>query len=115
MPKGTVHELKYLVEIPIPYVDRRGRRLDRRRTLRWRRKVEAVLTECFGGFTPAKAPALNRVQTSGGSSSAPHALIGIPSWLIGTVWWTWSFAWARTSIRRTCSYWPMTRIPCGSK
>jgi hypothetical protein len=24
MPKGTAHELKYLVEIPIPYVDRRG-------------------------------------------------------------------------------------------
>lgn len=28
--------------------------------------MEAVLTECFGGFTPATAPALNRVQTSGG-------------------------------------------------
>ena len=66
MPKGIVHRLRYLVEIPIPHVDRRGHRLDRRKTLRWRRRVEAVLTECFGGFTPAKAPALNRVQTAGG-------------------------------------------------
>ena len=26
-----------------------------------------VLTECFGGFTPAKAPAMNRVQTASGA------------------------------------------------
>lgn len=25
-----------------------------------------MLTECFGGFTPAKAPAMNRVQTATG-------------------------------------------------
>ena len=66
MPKGRIHELRYLVEIPIPYVDRRGRTLDRRKRLRWQRKVESVLTECFGGFTPARAPAMNRVQTAGG-------------------------------------------------
>lgn len=25
-----------------------------------------MLTQCFGGFTPARAPAMNRVQTEGG-------------------------------------------------
>lgn len=62
-----MHELQYLVEIPIPYVDRRGRVLDRRKRLKWQRRIEAVLTESFGGFTPTKAPAMNRVQTAGGS------------------------------------------------
>ena len=61
-----MYELKYLVEIPIPYVDRRGRSLDRRKRSRWQRRVGAVLTECFGGFTPARAPAMNRVQTASG-------------------------------------------------
>ena len=67
MARGRVHELRYLVEIPIPYLDRRGRALDRRKRLRWQRRLETVLTECFGGFTPAKAPAMNRVQTAGGA------------------------------------------------
>lgn len=66
MPKGRVHELKYLIEIPIPYVDKQGRKLHERRRSDWRRKLEALLTECFGGFTPGKAPALNRVQTADG-------------------------------------------------
>ena len=67
MARGRVHELRYLVEIPIPYVDRRGRVLDRRKRLRWQRRVETVLTQCFGGFTPAKAPAMNRVRTASGA------------------------------------------------
>lgn len=50
MVRGRVHELRYLVEIPIPYVDRRGRALDRRKRLRWQRRIGEVLTECFGGF-----------------------------------------------------------------
>lgn len=66
MPKGRVRELKYLIEIPIPYVDKQGRKLGERRRLDWRRKLEALLTECFGGFTPGKAPALNRVQRADG-------------------------------------------------
>ena len=66
MPQGRVHELKYLIEIPIPYVDKQGRKLEERRRSDWRRKLEALLTECFGGFTPGKAPALNRVQTADG-------------------------------------------------
>ena len=66
MPKGRVHELKYLIEIPIPYVDKQGRKLDARSRSDWRRKLEALLTEGFGGFTPGKAPALNRVQTADG-------------------------------------------------
>ena len=40
MARGRVHELRYLVEIPIPYVDRRGRALDRRKRLRWQRRLE---------------------------------------------------------------------------
>ena len=67
MARGRGHELRYLVEIPIPYVDRRGRVLDRRKRLRWQRRVETVLTQCFGGFTPAKAPAMNRVRTASGA------------------------------------------------
>lgn len=67
MPKGRVHELKYLIEIPIPYVDKQGRRLDERRRSDWRRKLEALLTDCFGGFTPGKAPALNRVLRTDGT------------------------------------------------
>jgi len=33
MVRGRVHELRYLVEIPIPYVDRRGRAVDPRKRL----------------------------------------------------------------------------------
>ena len=66
MPRGRVHELKYLIEIPIPYVDKRGRKLDDRRKSPWRRRLEVLLTECFRGFTPGKAPAFNRIQTADG-------------------------------------------------
>lgn len=48
MARGRAHELRYLVEIPIPYMDRRGRALDRRKRLRWQRRLEMVLTECLG-------------------------------------------------------------------
>ena len=67
MARGRVHELRYLVEIPIPFVNRRGDVLERGKRLRWRRRLETALTECFGGFTPAKAPAMNRVQTASGA------------------------------------------------
>lgn len=67
MPQGRVHELEYLIEIPIPSVDKQGRKLDHRRRSQWRRRLEELLTECFGGFTPGKAPALNRVQTADGT------------------------------------------------
>ena len=66
MPSGRVRELKYLVEIPIPTVDKRGRKLNDRKRLRWRREIETLLTDCFGGFTPGRAPALNRVQAADG-------------------------------------------------
>jgi hypothetical protein len=71
MPKGRVHELKYLIEIPIPYVDKQGRKLEERRRSDWRRKLEALLSECFGGFTPGKAPALNRVRYLSGCLERP--------------------------------------------
>ena len=66
MPRGRVDELRYLVEVPIPYVDRHGHALGRGKRLRWQRKLEAALTRFFGGFTPAKAPAMNRVKTASG-------------------------------------------------
>ena len=56
MPEGRVHELRHLVAIPIPYVDRRGRALDRRKRLRWQRRIEAVLTECFVSFQNLGTP-----------------------------------------------------------
>lgn len=40
--------------------------MDGRKRLRCRRELEALLTDCFGGFTPGRAPALNRVQTPEG-------------------------------------------------
>ena len=66
MPRGRVHELRYLIEIPIPYVDKHGRKLDDRKRSNWRRELGALLTDCFGGFTPGKALALNRVQAADG-------------------------------------------------
>jgi hypothetical protein len=66
VPAGKVRELKYLIEIPIPYVDKKGRKLDSRRRKHWRRRLELLLTDCFGGFTPSRAPALNRVRTETG-------------------------------------------------
>ena len=66
MAKGTIRQLKYLIEIPIPYVDREGRQLNNTTRAKWRRSLEALLTECFGGFTPGKAPALNRVRRTSG-------------------------------------------------
>ncbi len=66
MPKGRVRELKYLIEIPIPYVDKHGKKLDKRKRSEWRSKLGELLTECFGAFTPGKAPALNRVQAADG-------------------------------------------------
>ena len=66
MAKGRIHELKYLIEIPIPYVDRQGKRVNNRKRAQWRHTLESLLTECFGGFTPGKAPALNRVRAANG-------------------------------------------------
>lgn len=67
MPKRRIQGLRYLVEIPIPYVDRQGHKVDSRRRMHWRRQLEELLTQCFGGFTPGRAPALNRVQAADGS------------------------------------------------
>jgi len=67
MSRRRIHELKYLIEVPIPDVDRRGRKLDHRRRSHWRRELEVLLTDCFGGFTPGKAPALNRVLAADGT------------------------------------------------
>lgn len=52
---------RYLVGIPVPFLDRNGRKLDRRQTRRWTRAALDELTSCFGGATPHAAAATNIV------------------------------------------------------
>lgn len=52
----------YLVGIPVPYLDRHGRKLDRRQTEAWTGAALVELTECFGGATPQIAGATNIVE-----------------------------------------------------
>lgn len=66
MARDKVHELTYMVGIPIPYLDRRGNPLAKREIQRWRQKAERLLTDCFGGVTPLSAPGLNMVREPGG-------------------------------------------------
>ncbi len=66
MAKDKIHELKYMVGIPIPYLDRRGNPLTKRKVQAWRQGAEKLLTECFGGVTPLAAPGLNQVRKRGG-------------------------------------------------
>lgn len=56
-----VIEKRYLVGIPIPYLDRNGRKLKALATTKWTRMAQAELTECFGGSTPIPAPSTNIV------------------------------------------------------
>ena len=65
MAQDKVHELTYMVGIPIPYLDRRGNPLAKREVTAWRQKAEQLLTECFGGVTRLAAPGLNQVRTPG--------------------------------------------------
>jgi len=66
MAQDKVHELTYMVAIPIPYLDRRGNPLTKRKVLAWRQEAEQLLTECFGGVIPLPAPGLNQVRKPGG-------------------------------------------------
>jgi hypothetical protein len=56
------HEMNYLVGIPIPYLDRRGKRLRPSRVKVWIEKAAVELTDCFGGATPVPAPGVNVVE-----------------------------------------------------
>ncbi len=39
----------YVVAIPIPFLDKGGKKLGRKLRQKWERKVQKELTECFGG------------------------------------------------------------------
>jgi len=56
-----VRQKRYLVAIPIPALDRRGRRLKAGRIREWVRLAGEELTACFGGATPILAPGTNVV------------------------------------------------------
>jgi hypothetical protein len=52
----------YLVGIPVPYLDRNGRKLGPRKTKAWTKAALVELTKCFGGATPQAAAATNIVE-----------------------------------------------------
>jgi hypothetical protein len=57
--RRTIREKKYLVAIPIPDLDRTGRKLESMRTAEWLNRARKELTECFGGTTVIPAPGTN--------------------------------------------------------
>ena len=54
-----IRELRYLVAIPIPFLDRNGRKLNSRAVEKWTRRAELELSKCFGGATPVPSPGIN--------------------------------------------------------
>lgn len=57
-----IHELKYIVGLPIPSLDREGRPLDGADIDRWTEMALTELTECFGGATRIAAPGTNVLE-----------------------------------------------------
>ena len=45
--------------IPIPFLDRNGRKLNPGAVEKWTRRAELELSECFGGATPVPSPGIN--------------------------------------------------------
>lgn len=62
MRLARILEKRYLVGIPIPALDQRGRRLRAAEIDRWKKKALRELTACFGGATPIPAPGVNVVE-----------------------------------------------------
>ena len=58
----NISEKAYLVAIPVPSLDRRGRAISPSKVEEWSRKAQMELTKCFGGATPLPAPATNIVD-----------------------------------------------------
>jgi hypothetical protein len=56
---GKLTLKKYLVAIPVPCLDRNGRKLIRSRIRKWVRMAEKELTECFGGATAIPSSGTN--------------------------------------------------------
>jgi hypothetical protein len=59
---GNLTLKKYLVAIPVPCLDRNGRKLMRGRVKEWVRMAERELTECFGGATPIPSSGTNVID-----------------------------------------------------
>jgi hypothetical protein len=53
---------KYIVAIPVPFLDERGRKLKRRQMQRWVDLAQEELTDCFGGATPLPSPGTNIID-----------------------------------------------------
>ena len=52
---------RYLVAVPVPFLDRHGSELSGREVQRWVTLAQQELTECFGGATAVPAPGTNIV------------------------------------------------------
>ena len=48
-----------MVGIPIPFLDRNGRKLNSRAVEKWTRRAELELSECFGEAAPVPSPGIN--------------------------------------------------------
>ena len=58
--RKQIRELRYRVGIPIPFLDRNGRKLNSRAVETWTRRAELELSECFGGATTlVPSPGIN--------------------------------------------------------
>ncbi len=55
------HDKRYLVAIPVPFLDKHGRELSGDDVQRWVLLAQQELTGCFGGATAVPAPGTNIV------------------------------------------------------
>ena len=62
----SVHNIKYMVAIPIPSLDRSGTPLSESEMEFWKMKIMDELRDCFGGATPVPAPGTNAVEGADG-------------------------------------------------
>lgn len=60
-PGPRRQDKRYLVALPVPFLDRRARELSESEVQRWVAHAEQELTECFGGATAVPAPGTNIV------------------------------------------------------
>ena len=62
MATGPIRrDRRYLVAVPVPFLDRHGRELRASEAQRWVALAQQELTECFGGATAVPAPGTNIV------------------------------------------------------
>lgn len=60
-PSSRRRDKRYLVAIPVPFLDKDGRELSPGEVQRWVTLAQQELTECFGGATAVPAPGTNIV------------------------------------------------------